>query len=101
MVTLQREGGGVPIGHFPDVRVIIERAAKGALLNAPDLRDLSIILGLACVVRRFLRNHQEDAPGLCALAANLEELGPLKLSITAPSIPRGIFWNPPRPNCGH
>src|SRR5437016_5668911 len=81
LVTLQREGGGVPIARFPDVRVIIERAAKGALLNAPDLRDLSIILGLACVVRRFLRNHQEDAPGLCALAANLEELGPLKLSI--------------------
>jgi DNA mismatch repair protein MutS2 len=81
MVTLQRESGGVPIARFPDVRVIIERAAKGALLNAPDLRDLSIILGLACVVRRFLRNHEEDAPGLCALAANLEELGPLKLSI--------------------
>ena len=81
MVSLQREGGGVPIARFPDVRVIIERAAKGALLNAPDLRDLSIILGLACVVRRFLRNHQEDAPGLCALAANLEDLGPLKLSI--------------------
>ena len=81
MVTLQRESGGVPIARFPDVRVIIERAAKGALLNAPDLRDLSIILGLACVVRRFLRNHQEDAPGLCTLAANLEELGPLKLSI--------------------
>src|SRR5437899_4068852 len=81
MVTLRREGGGVPISRFPDVRVIIERAAKGALLNAPDLRDLSIILGLACVVGRFLRNHQEDAPDLCALAANLEELGPLKLSI--------------------
>ena len=81
MVTLQRESGGVPIARFPDVREIIERAAKGALLNAPDLRDLSIILGLACVVRRFLRNHQEDAPGLCTLAANLEELGPLKLSI--------------------
>jgi DNA mismatch repair protein MutS2 len=81
MVSLQCEGGGVPIARFPDVRVIIERAAKGALLNAPDLRDLSIVLGLACVVRRFLRNHQDDAPALCALAANLEDLGPLKLSI--------------------
>jgi DNA mismatch repair protein MutS2 len=81
MVSLQREGGGVPIARFPDIRVIIERAAKGALLNATDLRDLSIVLGLVCDVRHFLRNHQEDAPGLCALAANLEELGPLKLSI--------------------
>ena len=45
MVTLQREGGGVPIARFPDVRVIIERAAKGALLNAPDLRDLALPLG--------------------------------------------------------
>ena len=89
MVTLQREGGGVPIARFPDVRVIIERAAKGALLNAPDLRDLSIILGLACVVRRFLRNHQEDAPGLCALAANLDDLGPLKLSIDRAIDPEG------------
>ena len=81
MVLLQREGGGVPIARFPDVRLIIERAAKGAVLNASDFRDLSIILGLACDIRRFLRNHQEDAPGLCALAANLEDLGPLKLSI--------------------
>ena len=89
MVTLQREGGGVPIARFPDVRVIIERAAKGALLNAPDLRDLSIVLGLACVVRRFLRNHQEDAPGLCALAANLDDLGPLKLSIDRAIDPEG------------
>src|SRR5437016_1814957 len=35
MVTLRREGGGVPISRFPDVRVIIERAAKGALSMLP------------------------------------------------------------------
>src|SRR5437879_13555156 len=42
LVTLQREGGGVPIARFPAVRVLIERPANGAPPNAPGFRELAI-----------------------------------------------------------
>ena len=81
MVSLERGSAGLPMAHFPDVRSIIERAAKGALLNAPDLRDLSVVLGLVAEVHRFLKNHQNDTPRLWTLGTNLDDLGPLKSAI--------------------
>src|SRR6185295_2228367 len=81
MVSLEQGSGGMPMAHFPDVRSIIERAAKGAFLNAPDLRDLSIVLGLVAEVHSFLKRHQNDAPRIAALATNLDDLEPLKSAI--------------------
>ncbi|HEY3198030.1 MAG TPA: hypothetical protein VGJ57_08450, partial [Nitrospirales bacterium] len=81
MVSLEQGNRALPMAHFPDARSTIERAAKGALLNAPDLRDISIVLGLVADVHRFLKNHQSDVPRLWTLGTDLDDLGALKSAI--------------------
>jgi len=80
MVSLERQGG-LPLCHFPNLRLVVERAAKGAALNAPDFRDIAVVLGLVSDISRFLKTRRDQAPILSALAEGLDALVPLKLSI--------------------
>jgi len=89
MIFLERRDGGVPLGNFPDVRPVIERLAKGAVPTGLDFRDISIVLSLVADVRRFLRSREDDAPGLSALAADLDDLRPLKIAIDRAIDPEG------------
>ncbi len=81
MVALETTGGGFPLAHFPDLRQIMTRAAKGAPLEAVDFRGLSIVLGLVADILRFLDKRRCEAPALSAIAAGLDGLYPLKLAI--------------------
>lgn len=81
MAALEASGEGVPLAHFPDLRPVVERAAKGAPLQAVDCRDLSIVLGLVADVLRHLANRKEEAPTLSALAAGLDALHDLKRAL--------------------
>ena len=89
MISLEHRSGGVPLGNFPDVRPVIERLAKGAVPTGLDFRDVSIVLSVVADDRRFLRSRQGDAPGLEVLAADLDELRPLKIAIDRAIDPEG------------
>ncbi|TLY40946.1 MAG: endonuclease MutS2 [Nitrospirae bacterium] len=81
MVALEASGEGLPLTSFPDLRLVVERAAKGALLLAVDCRDLAIVLGLVSDILRYLQRRRDEAPTLSAVAADLDDLPDLKRAI--------------------
>jgi len=81
MVALEAAGEGLPLSCFPDLRPVVERAAKGAPLQTVDCRDLSIVLGLTADLVRYLTRRKEDAPAVSALAAGLDDLPHLKRAL--------------------
>jgi len=81
MVALEASGEGLPLTTFPDLRLVVERAAKGALLLAVDCRDLAIVLGLVSDILRYLQRRRAEAPTLSAVAADLDDLPHLKRAI--------------------
>jgi DNA mismatch repair protein MutS2 len=89
MVVLEENGPGMPLSHFPDLRNLVGRVAKGALLTAVECRDVSILLAVGSDVRRFFRSHTEEAPILAAAAAPVDGLPTLKSSIDRAVDPEG------------
>jgi len=81
MVALEASGEGLPLTTFPDLRLVVERAAKGALLLAVDCRDLAIVLGLVSGILRYLQRRRGEAPTLSAVAADLDDLPDMKRAI--------------------
>ncbi len=81
MAALEASGEGFPLSHFPDLRPVVERAAKGAPLQTVDCRDLSVALGLVADVAHYLNRRQDEAPALSAVAAGLDALPQLKRTI--------------------
>ena len=63
-----------PVLRFPDVTEWLGRVAKGACLEAHELRDIALVLALIVDVQRYLLRHQAEAPTVSAMAA---ELGPV------------------------
>lgn len=74
MVALWEITDPFPSLSFPDIREALSRVAKGAVLETHELRDLSIVLGLAREVVRYLGRHRERAAALAAVAEPLQEL---------------------------
>jgi DNA mismatch repair protein MutS2 len=81
MVALQQQGDPFPSLAFPDVRPVLARAAKDAVLEPHDLKDLSVVLGVAMDAGRYLRRRRESLPALLAAAAPLDELHAVKQAI--------------------
>ena len=81
VVALDATGEGLPLSHFPDLRPVVERAAKGAPLQAVDCRDLSVVLGLVSDILRHRNRHRDEAPTVSAIAAGLDDLPELKRAI--------------------
>jgi DNA mismatch repair protein MutS2 len=73
--------GGLPLAHFPDLRLLVERASKGAALHAAEFRDISLVLGIASDVGRYLRVRQAETPRLSSLAEDLAPLESLRAAI--------------------
>ena len=63
-----------PSVSFPDLREVLGRVGKGAMMEAHELRDLSIVLGVAAEVTRYLERRRDEVPALCAAAAPLDGL---------------------------
>lgn len=78
MVALRESDEPFPAVSFPDLREAVGRAAKGAILEAHEVRDVSLVLGLAIEVARYLGRRRDQAPALCAVWAPLDELSPLR-----------------------
>ncbi len=60
--------------NFPDLRSLLDRAAKGGCLEGLDLRNIAIALSMSQVTRRWLEHHRETCPTVSARAAQLVEL---------------------------
>ncbi|HKN88449.1 MAG TPA: endonuclease MutS2 [Nitrospiraceae bacterium] len=78
MVVLRESADPFPSLSFPDLREVLGRGSKGAVLETHELRDLSLVLGLAFDVVRYLGRHRESAPALWETAAPLAELTHLR-----------------------
>lgn len=72
MVALLEGTDPVPALGFPDLRDPLGRAAKGAVLETHELRDVAVVLGLVAETIRFLRRHREQAPQLWLVAEPME-----------------------------
>jgi DNA mismatch repair protein MutS2 len=72
---------GLPLAHFPDLRSLVERASKGAVLHAGEFRDIALVLSLASDVERYFRSHHAETPRLSSVAADLAPLVTLRSAI--------------------
>ena len=71
MAALLDSDDPFPSLGFPDLRGVVGRADKGAVLDPAELRDCSIALGLGHEVLRYARRHG-DLPALAAVIEPLE-----------------------------
>lgn len=67
--------------NFPDIRNMLVRAGKEELLDGPDLRDISLVLGLSQTTKQFLRIHSATFPTICARSRTFQDMTWMKLSI--------------------
>jgi DNA mismatch repair protein MutS2 len=77
MVMFRESADPFPSLSFPDLREVLDRGSKGAVLEAHELRNLSVVLALMCDVVRYLGRQRELAPALWDTAAPLLELNQL------------------------
>jgi len=77
MAALEAHAGGCPLASFSDIRPAVRRAAKGALLQALDFRDIQIVLHVVSEIYRYLAARQFEAPSLSHAMHQLDPLGPL------------------------
>jgi DNA mismatch repair protein MutS2 len=60
---------------LPDARSALRRLAiGGSVLDAPELRDLAVVIRSAALTRRALLQHESDYPLLALIAARLVKL---------------------------
>ncbi|HKO29543.1 MAG TPA: hypothetical protein VJU54_00265 [Nitrospiraceae bacterium] len=86
MGQLQVSGEALPTLAFPDIRDLLARARKGATLEAHELRDCAMVLGLMEESSRFVGRHQYGAPALASVAHPLRAVGglqPVKAALDA------------------
>ena len=77
MVMCRESADPFPSISFPDLRDVLGRGSKGAVLETHELRNLSVVLGLAFDVVRYLERRCESTPALWETAAPLVELNQL------------------------
>ncbi|MCS6293536.1 MAG: endonuclease MutS2 [Nitrospira sp.] len=61
-----------PVLSFPDTRELVERARKGGVLEALELRDCGLVLTRMDEVARFCARHVHEVPMVMALAEGLQ-----------------------------
>lgn len=61
-----------PVLTFPDARELVERAGKGGVLEALELRDCGLVLARIDEVARYCARHAHEAPTVVAMAEGLQ-----------------------------
>ena len=82
MVLVLAEGQSPPFSGLSDVRLLVRRAAIGAMLSAEQLLEMAATLTCTGHMYRFRMRLPERHSMLIALLAPVEDLGPLAKSIT-------------------
>jgi DNA mismatch repair protein MutS2 len=91
MAALRTHADSFPSVGFPDISEILTRVGKGASLEAPELRDCSLVLGTIETVAAYMARHPE-AVLIQALGKSLADQSPirrLKRSLDAAILPDG------------
>ncbi len=70
-----------PLGSGPEIEEALDRARRGGLLAASDLRAIGECLAGLEATARFARGHNETAPTLASLAEGIEEIPGLQPDI--------------------
>lgn len=73
----------VPVLSFPDARELVERAGKGGVLEALELRDCGLVLTRMDEVARFCARHAHEAPTVVAMADGLQSTRELQAVVRA------------------
>ncbi len=92
MGQLQASGEALPVLAFPDIRELLTRANKGAVLEVHELRDCALVLELLEESGRFMGRHQQATPALATAAHPLQSVGelrPVKAALDAAIHPDG------------
>jgi DNA mismatch repair protein MutS2 len=83
MRYLQASGEALPTLAFPDIRSLLARAKKGAVLDSHELRDCALVLEALEESGRFIERHRHDAPALARVTYPLQSVGELRYLKTA------------------
>ncbi|MDX2347647.1 MAG: endonuclease MutS2 [Nitrospirota bacterium] len=67
--------------NFPDIRLLLARAAKGGLLEGMDLRDISLVLAMSQSASQWLEGHCEACPTVSKRSVELQELSRVRRTI--------------------
>ena len=78
MVALLAGSEPVPALTFPDIRDLLSRAGKGGVLEALELRDCAIVVGLMEEVEQYVTRHRVEAQALSEFIAPLRPTGHLR-----------------------
>jgi DNA mismatch repair protein MutS2 len=89
MVAAVGEGQSPPFGGLHDVRLLVRRAAIGAMLSAEQLLEVADTLGCTGSMFRYRTRLGERFQRLIALLTPIEDLGPVAKAITGCIDPRG------------
>ena len=91
MAALREQIDSFPSLGFPDIREILARVGKGGWLEAPELRDCSLVLGTIETVGAYLVRHPEAGliRGLAKPVVDQSSIGRLKRSLDAAILPDG------------
>ena len=73
MVTVLKGPVSFPSLVFEDVREVLARTAKGAVLEGPQLRDISTLIGLSQDAKRCLQTYRPHIETVWNLAESLNE----------------------------
>lgn len=82
MAGLREEEGGLPLHQLLDLTPVIDDALRGKILSGRELLEVLKTLEAVRSVRAFIEKNRQKAPGLWELAQGLQELTPLRATLS-------------------
>ncbi len=75
--------------NFPDIRLLLGRAAKGGVLEGIDLREIFLVLSMSQSTKRWLEEHDEGCPTASTRASKIESFDCVRQTIDHCVDPQG------------
>jgi len=91
MLNILESDHPLPLLDFPDIRSILSRVSKEGLLDGPELRDVSLVLGFGHAAKSILQVHADYCPTLTDRGKVFQDLVWLKRSIDHCIDPHGTI----------
>jgi DNA mismatch repair protein MutS2 len=74
-------GSSIPLGGIHDLRVSLQRAIRGGMLEPQDLLDVADTIASGRRLKKFLQEHGDEAPILAAIANMIGGFNALEVEI--------------------
>ena len=92
--------GGIPVGGIEDIEPHVRRAARGEVLESPELRSVAVAVAALDRLRRRLDDVRDQAPVLARWAADIEIDRRMLSTLDAAFDERGEFSEKTYPKLG-